>query len=219
MLDHRGKKRISPTQRDVNPRCVKERCRSVIKNDIWDERSRMSSAISVAKSVLSGGNYDVDFTLFGPDKRIIKNLQRASYESITIDDTVDGDYKACFGNAFSAMTHKVVFFSWYNASEMEETYGSQVGPDTLFALTTRQIGLNLHNITATQQRERMIHTISYNFGLQLNSRVLYWSIGHSLLVILVGIGQVFLLRSFFSTPTTRHTAPASGSTGPMRYGF
>ncbi|KAG5441049.1 Transmembrane emp24 domain-containing protein 7 [Clonorchis sinensis] len=169
--------------------------------------------------VLSGGNYDVDFTLFGPDKRIIKNLQRASYESITIDDTVDGDYKACFGNAFSAMTHKVVFFSWYNASEMEETYGSQVGPDTLFALTTRQIGLNLHNITATQQRERMIHTISYNFGLQLNSRVLYWSIGHSLLVILVGIGQVFLLRSFFSTPTTRHTAPASGSTGPMRYGF
>ncbi|TGZ68842.1 hypothetical protein CRM22_004051 [Opisthorchis felineus] len=169
--------------------------------------------------VLSGGNYDVDFTLFGPDKRIIKNLQRASYESITIDDTIDGDYKACFGNAFSAMTHKVVFFSWYNASEMEETYGSQVGPDTLFALTTRRIGLNLHNITATQQRERMIHTISYNFGLQLNSRVLYWSIGHSLLVILVGIGQVFLLRSFFSTPTARHTAPASGSTAPMRYGF
>lgn len=169
--------------------------------------------------VLAGGNYDIDFTLFGPDRRIIKNFQRASYESITLNDTVDGDYKACFGNAFSAMTHKVIYFSWYNASEMETMYGSQVGPDTMFASTTRKIGLDLYNISATQQRERMIHTISYNFGLQLNSRVLYWSIGHSLLVILVGIGQVFLLRSFFSTPTARHMPSSSSATAPLRYGF
>ncbi|KAF7249925.1 hypothetical protein EG68_09479 [Paragonimus skrjabini miyazakii] len=35
----------------------------------------------------------------------------------------------------------------------------------------------------------MLNSLSFNFGAQLNSRVFYWSLGQSLLIILVGIGQ------------------------------
>lgn len=40
----------------------------------------------------------------------------------------------------------------------------------------------------------------------LNTRVAYWSIGEAIILLVVSIGQVFLLKSFFSdkrTTTTR----------------
>lgn len=40
----------------------------------------------------------------------------------------------------------------------------------------------------------------------LNTRVAYWSVGEALILLVVSIGQVFLLKSFFSdkrTTTTR----------------
>ncbi|KAK6018436.1 hypothetical protein OSTOST_15981 [Ostertagia ostertagi] len=39
---------------------------------------------------------------------------------------------------------------------------------------------------------------------QLNERVLLWSLGQTALIVLIGIAQVILLRSFFSDKRTRY---------------
>ncbi|CAH8657526.1 unnamed protein product [Dicrocoelium dendriticum] len=155
--------------------------------------------------VLSGGNYDVDFTLFGPDRKVVKHLKRSSYESLVLNDTVNGEYKACFGNLFSTVTHKVIYFSWYNISGVENLFNSEPGPNTLFFTLLKSLDSNLQKITFWQKMERLLNTISYNFMSQLNSRVLYWSIGQSVLVLSVGVGQVIVLRSLFSVPTSRRS--------------
>ena len=36
------------------------------------------------------------------------------------------------------------------------------------------------------------------FAEDLNERVQYWSIGESIVILIVGIGQVLVLRSFFT---------------------
>ncbi|KAF5395038.1 Transmembrane emp24 domain-containing protein 7 [Paragonimus heterotremus] len=156
--------------------------------------------------VVSGGNYDVDFTLFDPMRKIIDHRQRSSYETVQFNSTVDGDFKLCFSNVFSSVTHKVVFFAWYNEREVDSAYAEKPGPDTLFLSTVHNIAVHLSKITNTQVRERMLNSLSFNFGAQLNSRVFYWSLGQSILIILVGIGQVFVLRSLFSVPTARYSA-------------
>lgn len=36
------------------------------------------------------------------------------------------------------------------------------------------------------------------FAEDLNERVQYWSIGESIIILIIGIGQVLVLRSFFT---------------------
>ncbi|KAA3671620.1 p24 family protein gamma-3 [Paragonimus westermani] len=168
------------------------------------------SAYFIDIQVVSGGNYDVDFTLFDPMRKIIEHRQRSSYETVQFNSTVDGDYKLCFSNVFSSVTHKVVFFAWYSEMEVDFADAEKSGPDTLvrlnFLSTVHNIAVHLSKISNTQVRERMLNSLSFNFGAQLNSRVFYWSLGQSLLIILVGIGQVFVLRSLFSVRTARYSA-------------
>uniref|UniRef100_A0A8R1EFN9 GOLD domain-containing protein n=1 Tax=Caenorhabditis japonica TaxID=281687 RepID=A0A8R1EFN9_CAEJA len=39
---------------------------------------------------------------------------------------------------------------------------------------------------------------------ELNERVMIWSLGQSAVVVFIGIGQVFLLKSFFNDKRTRY---------------
>ncbi|KAF8568305.1 hypothetical protein P879_11114 [Paragonimus westermani] len=64
-------------------------------------------------------------------RKIIEHRQRSSYETVQFNSTVDGDYKLCFSNVFSSVTHKVVFFAWYNEVEVDFAYAEKSGPDTL----------------------------------------------------------------------------------------
>ena len=61
--------------------------------------------------------------------------------------------------------------------------------------------VNLHeamnNINEEQTHIRLRESIGRYYAEELNSRVLYWSVGQALLILAVGIGQVFVLRSFF----------------------
>lgn len=57
---------------------------------------------------------------------------------------------------------------------------------------------NLKSVLDYQTHFRLREAQGRMFAEDLNERVLYWSIGESVVVILIGIGQILVLRSFFS---------------------
>ena len=49
-----------------------------------------------------------------------------------------------------------------------------------------------------QTHHRLREAQGRGFAEDLNERVQYWSIGQSIIILIIGIGQVIILRSFFT---------------------
>ncbi len=49
-----------------------------------------------------------------------------------------------------------------------------------------------------QTHHRLRESQGRSFAEDLNERVQYWSIGQSIIILLVGIGQIMILKSFFT---------------------
>ena len=56
-----------------------------------------------------------------------------------------------------------------------------------------------------QTHHRLREAQGRAFAEDLNERVQMWSVGESLIVLLVGIGQVLILRSFFTDRKPRQS--------------
>ncbi|XP_075302578.1 transmembrane emp24 domain-containing protein 7 isoform X1 [Opisthocomus hoazin] len=62
--------------------------------------------------VITGGHYDVDCRLEGPDGAVLYKEMKKQYDSFTFTASRNGTYKFCFSNEFSTFTHKTVYFDF-----------------------------------------------------------------------------------------------------------
>ena len=71
--------------------------------------------------------------------------------------------------------------------------------------------LNVHqNLKSTvdyQTHHRLRESQGRSFAEDVNERVQYWSIGQTIVIVLAGLGQIVVLRSFFTDK--RHTVAAT----------
>lgn len=56
----------------------------------------------------------------------------------------------------------------------------------------------LSTVVDYQTHYRLRESQGRKFAEELNDRVMYWSLGQTAFMLLVGLGQVIILRSFFS---------------------
>ncbi len=56
-----------------------------------------------------------------------------------------------------------------------------------------------------QTHHRLRESQGRAFAEDVNERVQYWSIGESIVILIVGIGQVIVLKSFFTESVRRGT--------------
>ena len=61
--------------------------------------------------VIEGGNYDVDVVISSRQRTLYKE-QKKQYDQYTWTTDEDGEYRFCFSNEFSTLTHKVVYFDF-----------------------------------------------------------------------------------------------------------
>jgi len=61
--------------------------------------------------VIEGGNYDVDVTISAKHTTLY-NEQKKQYDQHTWTTDVDAEYRICFSNEFSTVTHKIVYFDF-----------------------------------------------------------------------------------------------------------
>lgn len=57
---------------------------------------------------------------------------------------------------------------------------------------------NLNQIVDYQTHFRLRESQTRSFAEDLNERVLYWSVGQSLVILIITVGQVFIMKSFFT---------------------
>lgn len=66
---------------------------------------------------------------------------------------------------------------------------------------------NLKSVIDYQTHHRLREVQGREFAEDLNDRVQYWSLGQSVVILVVSIGQVMVLRSFF-TDKRPHMSPS-----------
>lgn len=62
--------------------------------------------------VVTGGHYDVDCKIEDPHGKILYQITKKDYDQFQWTTEVDGEYKVCFSNEFSTISHKIVYLDW-----------------------------------------------------------------------------------------------------------
>lgn len=157
--------------------------------------------------VITGGHYDVDCRLEDPDGTVLYKEMKKQYDSFTFTASKNGTYKFCFSNEFSTFTHKTVYFD-FQVGEDPPLFPSENRVSALTQMESACVSIHeaLKSVIDYQTHFRLREAQGRSRAEDLNTRVAYWSVGEALILLVVSIGQVFLLKSFFSdkrTTTTR----------------
>ncbi|XP_071436826.1 transmembrane emp24 domain-containing protein 7 [Pithys albifrons albifrons] len=157
--------------------------------------------------VITGGHYDVDCRLEDPEGVVLYKEMKKQYDSFTFTASRNGTYKFCFSNEFSTFTHKTVYFD-FQVGEDPPLFPSENRVTALTQMESACVSIHeaLKSVIDYQTHFRLREAQGRSRAEDLNTRVAYWSIGEAIILLVVSIGQVFLLKSFFSdkrTTTTR----------------
>uniref|UniRef100_A0A3Q3VPZ4 GOLD domain-containing protein n=1 Tax=Mola mola TaxID=94237 RepID=A0A3Q3VPZ4_MOLML len=154
---------------------------------------------SIPNVVISGGNYDVDCFITDPQNNVLYNEQKKQYDSFSHTTAMSGVYKICFSNEFSTFTHKTVYLEFRHGDE-QPLLQSMTSVTALTQLESSCVSIHeiLKVVGESQTWYRLREAYDRTKAEHLLQRVTYWSIGETVLLFVIGIGQVMLLRSFFT---------------------
>ena len=150
--------------------------------------------------VVTGGNYDVDMVMKSPRGKVLYQEQRKQYDSFRYQADVEGIYEVCFSNEFSTFTHKVVFVDWQVGGEEQPLVGpsSPQKALTFMESSTQTIHDKMNEILDHQTHYRLREAQGRAHAEDLSERVQIWSLMQLAVILVVGVLQVGLIRSFFS---------------------
>ncbi|KAG9330812.1 hypothetical protein JZ751_017287 [Albula glossodonta] len=150
--------------------------------------------IDIDYQVIAGGNYDVDCFVTDPQNNVLYQERKRQYDSFSYATTSKGVYKVCFSNEFSTFTHKTVYLDFRSGEE------APLLPDMNRATALTQV------VADSQTWYRLREAQDRIRAEDLNERISYWSIGETILLFVVSLGQVLMLKSFFTEKKTNVAA-------------
>jgi len=168
------------------------------------EEVKMGEKSTLEFQVVTGGHYDVDCEVYDPDNKELYREFKKQYDTFTWTAAKAGIHKICFSNEFSTFTHKVVYFDLTVGEEkpLMPSMEAQATAMTQLESAAVQIHEALKVTTDYQTHFRLRESQGRSFAEDLNEKVMLWSIGESLMILVIGISQILILRSFFSDKKT-----------------
>ncbi|XP_053722799.1 transmembrane emp24 domain-containing protein 3 [Synchiropus splendidus] len=149
--------------------------------------------------VITGGNYDVDCSVADPQHNVLYDEKKKQYDSFSHTTAMKGVYQICFSNEFSTFTHKTVYLDFRFGDEAPLLPGmSHATALTQLESTCVSIHEILKVVSETQVRYRLREAQDRSRAEHLHERVNFWSLGETVLLFVIGLGQVMMLKSFFS---------------------
>ncbi|XP_014666069.1 PREDICTED: transmembrane emp24 domain-containing protein 7-like [Priapulus caudatus] len=155
---------------------------------------------TVEFQVVTGGQYDVDMHVEAPNKEILYNVVKKQYDSFTWTTNQPGVYTVCFSNEFSTFTHKLVYLDFQVGDDppLFPLNDERVTAMTLMESSSEAVHSSLRDMVDYQTHHRLRETQGRKRAEDLSSRVQWYSIGQSIVIVSIMCGQVLVLRSFFS---------------------
>jgi len=174
-------------------------------------------AMEIDYQVIDGGDLNINFLLlYGGNVLLQDQMKTDNSPRVNVKDQ-KGDYQLCFDNTFSYSDRKVVFFEIflydennqlenidYNAMAFKgkaNEMGAMTEMAANVASATQRIKTSLNKaehyqalLRAWEARDRAIMDANH-------TRVNFWSIVNTIVMVSVGLVQVYLIRSLFEDNT------------------
>uniref|UniRef100_A0A182R1C1 GOLD domain-containing protein n=1 Tax=Anopheles farauti TaxID=69004 RepID=A0A182R1C1_9DIPT len=167
--------------------------------ECFHEEITKNQTATLEFQVVSGGRYDVDVTLESPTGEVIYRQIKTQFDSYQFVAAASGVYVACFSNEFSTFSHKIVYMD-FQVGEEQPLPGIEDHATVLTQLeaSAQEIHKGLNAILDYQTHHRLREAQGRKRAEDLNERVLWWSLTETAAILLIAIGQVLVLRNFFS---------------------
>ncbi|XP_019722261.1 transmembrane emp24 domain-containing protein 3 [Hippocampus comes] len=149
--------------------------------------------------VISGGNYDVNCFVADANDNILYNDEKKQYGSFSHTTTMKGVYRACFSNKFSTFSHKYVYLDFRHGDE-NLLLPSMTRATALTQLESTCVSIHeiLKVVSESQTWYRLREAHDRIRADHIHSNVTLWSLSETVLLFVIAVGQVMLLKSFFS---------------------
>jgi len=155
--------------------------------------------VTVEFQVVTGGKYDIDMHLQSNTGQILYSALKKQYETFTWTTDNAGTYTVCFSNEFSTFSPKLVYMD-FQVGEEKPLPGIKDQATALTQLESSAVSIHesLKSVNNYQTHHRLREAQGRKRAEDLNERVLYWSVGETVAVLVIGLGQVLILKNFFS---------------------
>ena len=149
---------------------------------------------------ITGADPQIDTFIEDPNGEVFYNVKRKDYDLHKFKANVTGTYRFCFSNVYDfTIGNNLVYFDFVNGVD---SYFSDLDGQhralTQLETSTLSIHENLKLVQRYQNYHRMREANGRLAADSLKDRVMWWSVGQSLIILSVGVAQVFVLRRFFT---------------------
>lgn len=167
--------------------------------ECFHQEIKKNTSATLEFQVVTGGQYDVDVTLEDPKKEIIYRQVKSQFDTHTFTAQITGVYVVCFSNEFSTFSHKLVYMDFQVGDEAPlPGLGEHVTVMTQMESSAQEIHRSLTTILDHQTHHRLREAQGRKRAEDLNERVMWWSIMETIAILCIAVGQVFVLKNFFS---------------------
>ncbi|MCJ1275944.1 hypothetical protein MMC21_003749, partial [Puttea exsequens] len=153
-------------------------------------------------AVQSGGSFDVDYSVMGPNDRVImENSKERQVDSVfTAKDT--GEYTFCFNNEMSTFAEKMVDFEIAVENEgpsalLPSKQGTSPEQTSALEESILKVSRDLSTINRNQKYFRTRENRNFSTVKSTESRIFNFSVVESGLMVCMAGLQVFIVRFFF----------------------
>ncbi|WFD33631.1 p24 complex component [Malassezia cuniculi] len=156
------------------------------------EDMHVGDEMTLTFQVGGGGHLDIDTRLTDPDGQLLYQLLRHDTGTYEFVAEKDGRYTYCFGNNFSTVSHKTVSFNVHGVLYLADDEGLMPAEHEL-----RELAANIQLFKDEQEYLVMRERIHRNTAESTNTRVKWWSVLQTVLVVLVCAFQVYFVKRQF----------------------
>ncbi|KAH9909971.1 emp24/gp25L/p24 family/GOLD-domain-containing protein [Xylariomycetidae sp. FL2044] len=152
-------------------------------------------------AVQSGGSFDVDYEVTGPQGKVILNGEKERQGDFVFTANELGEYKFCFNNEMSTYSDKYVDFEIAVEDELRAQLPAKQGstPEQTSVLeeSIYKLSGQLSTITRNQKYFRTRENRNFSTVRSTEGRIVNFSLIQCAMVICMGALQVFVVRFFF----------------------
>ncbi|KAG0332940.1 hypothetical protein BG004_001033 [Podila humilis] len=156
-------------------------------------------------AVQSGGAFDIDVVATGPKDKILLQLEKERQGDYVFTANEEGEYSFCFSNDMSTFVEKVVDFEISIENEKrpsqvendEKGTGPQAHANAMDESLYR-LSDELTRIDRMQKHFKTRENRNFSTVISTESRIFWFSLTESAMIVIMSALQVFVVRNFFS---------------------
>lgn len=154
--------------------------------------------------VQSGGSFDLDFEVTGADGKVVLSGTKERQGDYVFSAPVVGEYSFCFSNVMSTFAEKLVDFDItveHDLDKKNPLKGSE--EDTKMNEALDKVGNGMGNIARSQKYFRTRENRNFATVKSTESRIFWFNVIISVLIVAMAGIQVSTVRMFFRAPKTK----------------